>query len=112
MLRLATFVSIAYVILAAAGCARRYQPAVLVPTDSQEEAVYLKNGGEVRGRLVERSPERGVVLRLQDGSQRTIPNQEVEYAGLPGTGSVHIEAAAPGNIRLDRQELGRAPLDV
>lgn len=112
MLKRATFVSIAYLVLAATGCARRYQPAVLVPTDAQEEVVYLKSGGEVRGRLVERSPERGVVLRLQDGSLRTIGNRELEYAGLPGTGSVHIEAAAPGRIRLDREELGRAPLDV
>lgn len=47
---------------------------------SQEQncTVYLKNGTTLRGELIENVPNKHLVIRLEDGTNRTINHEEVE----------------------------------
>ena len=103
-------------LVCATGCARRvYRPTVPLPGlggQPEEQVVYLRGGGEVRGTLIERSPQVGVVLKLYDGSTRTVANDQVEYVGRGGTGALRIDAAEPGQVSLDRLPVGHTPLQV
>jgi hypothetical protein len=63
------------------------------------DAVKLKNGGLLRGTISELIPGKSVVLITATGEVRTIPMEEVEYAGPPRAWPPHprrAEQAAPG----------------
>jgi hypothetical protein len=106
----------AALVCCAMGCGRQrvYRPTT--PVDAagapQVEVVHLKDGGEVRGLIMERSPQTGIVIKLYDNSVRSIPPAAIEYAGRPGTGGLRVDAPEPGTVALDGQEVGRVPLDL
>jgi hypothetical protein len=52
------------------------------------DTVFLKNGGRVRGTVIEEEPERGVRLKLADGTLRSIKPSEVDHV-------TYADAAAP-----------------
>lgn len=80
-----------------------------------DDTVLLKNGGRVRGTVLEESPQTGVSVRVADGTIRTIPAAEVDHVVYPASGGatppepprptvlVHAEADRP-SARLERLE--------
>lgn len=79
---------------------------------AREQVVYLKSGAAVQGTLVERNPHSGAVLRLHGQQERIIPNEQIAYIGVRGSGGLHIEALEPGNVSIDRVPMGHTPLDL
>jgi hypothetical protein len=69
----------------------------------------LNDGSEVRGSVMSRDPARGVVVRLADASIRTIPESQVAYVGLPGTGGCVIDGEEPGSVTVQDETHGRTP---
>jgi hypothetical protein len=69
--------------------------------DEPEDTVFLSNGGRLRGTVIEQDPERGVKLRLLDGSIRKLKTGDVariEYAADPDAAPApppEAPAAAP-----------------
>lgn len=49
--------------------------------DTPPDVVRMKDGGMLRGTIVEMSPTGNVVITLPTGEQRSIPMSEVQYAG-------------------------------
>ena len=82
------------------------------PVPAREQVVYLKSGAAVHGTLVERNPHSGAVLRLQSQQERIIPNEQIAYIGVRGSGGLHIDALEPGEVSIDRVPMGHTPLDL
>ncbi|HET8937211.1 MAG TPA: PEGA domain-containing protein [Polyangiales bacterium] len=76
---------------------------------AQVEVVYLNDGSEVRGSVMSRDSAQGVVVRLADGSIRTVPESTVAYVGLPGTGGCVIDGEEPGSVTVQDETHGRTP---
>ena len=112
MFRNSCFLLTLICLFGASGCARRLIRPTVPLGQTEELVVYLSDGGEVRGTLVERSPRAGVVLKLLDGSTRVIPTAAIEYAGRNGTGALDIDAAEPGTVSVDRLPVGHTPAHV
>ena len=79
---------------------------------ASDDVIYLRDGGQVRGELIELDPLKGAVLRLPDHTQRTIAPADITYAGKINTGAIQVDAAAPGDVVLDRDVVGRVPLRI
>jgi len=108
---------------------------------ADDDIVLLKNGGRLRGSVVEEDPQKGVRIKLADGTLRAVAAsdvKEVQYGGKPATvvapppavvappllaapfapvmspaiGSIHVEASAPGRVIVDGGVVGPAPADV
>src|SRR5258706_9689637 len=65
------------------------------PTTTPPDIVRFKNGGILRGTILESVPNDRVDIRAPDGQTRRIPWAEVEYAG-PATSVPPPPATAPG----------------
>jgi hypothetical protein len=64
-----------------------------------DDTVFLKNGGRLRGLVVEESATAGVRLKMPDGSIRTIPAKDVEHVTL-GAQAPAPPPAPVGTARL------------
>jgi hypothetical protein len=110
---------------------------LLAPTNAYaDDIVFLKGGGRVRGTVIEEDPKAGVRIKLADGSFRTVTHAQVdrvEYAPAEAPppvpvvpapaaaavvaptslgGRLVVTGTAPGNVFLDRGQVGRTPLDL
>jgi hypothetical protein len=95
-----------------------------------DDVVFLKNGGRVRGTVVFEDPQEGVQIRLSTGVVRSIARADldrVQYGGPedepakpsavttrggPRSGSIHVESTVPGRVFLDGGLVGPTPADV
>jgi len=73
------------------------EPPPVLPQPVAYDTVFLKDGGRLRGQVIEEHPKQGLRIRLLDGAIREVPRDEidrVEYAGtLPAP---PVAPAAPG----------------
>jgi hypothetical protein len=106
-----------------------------------DDTVFLKNGGRVRGSVVEEDPQKGVRVKLQDGTLRTVTSGDVDhvqygdaasppvaaspppavipaapatpdFAAAYGLGNLHVEGSKPGFAYVDGAEVGPTPAEV
>jgi hypothetical protein len=76
-----------------------------------DDVVYLKDGGRIRGTVMEERPDRGVTIRLADGSVRSVPTDEVKIVDY-GEALTHPQALTPlpSPTPVPPQEAPRGPL--
>jgi hypothetical protein len=76
-----------------------------------DDVVYLKDGGRIRGTVMEEQPDRGVTIRLADGSVRSVPTDEVKIVDY-GEALTHPQEATPvpPTTPMPPPEEPRAPL--
>lgn len=51
----------------------------------RDDVVYLKNGGRLRGTVVEDDPKKGITLRLLDGKIRFVERSAIDHVGYSPT---------------------------
>jgi hypothetical protein len=99
---------------------------------ADDDVVLLKNGGRVRGTVIQEDPVQGVRVRLPDGTIRAVKPAEVKQvlyadaAAAPtakpaaspaappaSAGAIHVEVDGPaGRVTVDGGAVGRTPADV
>jgi len=82
-----------------------------------DDVVVLKDGGRLRGTVIEESRGRGVRIRLLDGVVREVEPanvDRVQYDSAMSTasGRLVIESVTPGTVFVDEKERGPSPVDL
>lgn len=76
------------------------------------DVVVLKDGGMLRGTIVEMDAKKDVTITLTDGKSRTVSMAEVEYAGPESERPNRVRRAPPASTQASREAEPRPMVTV